>query len=263
MAKNDSPSTAVDRALRILEAVAEREDGLTNSQINRLLNIPKSSASYILRTLEQRGYLRRNAAAGKYRLGLQVLSLSRGVVTGLGIRDLALPVLHSLVERTRLTAHLAMLDQGKAVYIEKADAPGFIKMDTWVGRRMDLHCTAVGKALSSHLSRPDLEAILRQHGMPKRSPKTITTPARLFPELENVRKQGYAVDDEENNVGVRCVAAPVVDSAGEVQVAIGVSGTISQVNEETLPKISEFVREAARKLSKQLGHEFLAHQASV
>jgi DNA-binding IclR family transcriptional regulator len=259
--KNDSPSTSVDRALRILEAVASRDGGLSNSQIHRLLHIPKSSASYILRTLEQRGYVRREPSTAKYRLGLQVLSLSRGVVSGLGVRDLALPLLDSLVEHTRLTAHLAVLDHGRAVYIEKVDAPGFIKMDIWVGRHMDLHCTSVGKALAAHLPKSNLEAVIHQHGLPKRGPKTITTVARFLSELDKVRQQGYALDDEENNAGVRCVAAAVLDSAGEAQAAIGVSGTTTQIGEDALPKIAELVREAARKLSKRLGNISQPHLA--
>src|SRR5713226_4211716 len=147
---DSAPSTAVERALAILESIAQRHDGLTNSQISGRLGIPKSSASYILRTLERRGYLRRESETGKYRLGLKVLSLGRGVLAGLNIGEAALPVLRALVERTQLTAHLAVLDHGEAVYIEKVDAPGFIKMNTWVGRRMFIHSTSVGKVLMAH-----------------------------------------------------------------------------------------------------------------
>ncbi len=249
---DQSPSTAVERALSILEGVAQRRDGLTNSEISRKLGMPKSSASYILRALERRGYLRRHQETGKYRLGLKVLSLSREVLAGFDSGEVARPVLRGLVDRTHLTTHLAILDHGEAVYIEKVDAPGFIKMDTWVGRRMFVHSTSVGKSLVAHLPKEDVEAIIRGHGLKKRTPKTITTPSRFFTELEKVRVQGYAVDDEENSLGARCVGAPVFDPLGQVEAAVGVSGTISQVDDSNLPKIVELVKEAARKISRQL-----------
>lgn len=252
-ARHKSPSTAVDRALSMLEALADSAQGLTNSELSRRLAIPKSSASYLLRALERRGYVRRDPESGRYRPGLKVLSLNREVLTGLGIRDAAQPILRQLVERIGLTAHLAVLDQDQAVYIEKVDAPGFIKMDTWVGRRMDLHSTSVGKSLIAHRPAAEVESLFRERGLRKRTAKTITSLPRLLKELEKVRAQGYAVDDEENNLGARCVGAPVMGSDRQVQAAVGVSGTTGQVNRETLPRIAELVQEAARKISKQLG----------
>lgn len=255
----DSSSTAVKRALAILEAIAQRH-AMTNSEISRRLAIPKSSASYILRTLEQSGYLRRERGTGRYRLGLKVLSLSHAAMAGLDIREVAAPVLRELVERSHLTAHLAVLDQGEAVYIEKADAPGFIKMDTWVGRRMQVNSTSVGKALAAFLPAPEVEAIIRQHGLKKRTPKTITTQPRFLRELAKVRAQGYAVDDEENSLGVRCVAAPVFDHLNRVVASVGVSGTTMQNEPARLRKVAEMVKSAARQISQQLGYHNGAHQ---
>jgi DNA-binding IclR family transcriptional regulator len=249
---DSSPATAVERALNILENVAHRRDGLTNSEISRKLAIPKSSASYILRTLERRGYLRRDAGSGRYCLGLKILSLGGDAQSNLDIADVALPFMRSLVERVHLTAHLAVLDQGEAVYIEKVEAPGFFKVNTWVGRRMFLHSTSVGKALLAWLPKQEMEGIVRQHGMKKRTPKTITTMTRLLADLELVRTQGYALDDEENSIGARCLGAPIFDAAGNVAAALGVSGTLTQVDEENLPKIVEVLKETTRRISRQL-----------
>lgn len=252
--RTETPATGVHRTLNILEMLATERQGLTNSEISRRLRIPKSSASYLLRALEGRGYLRRERGSGRYHLGLKVLYLNRAVLTGLGLHELSLPHLHWLVERSQLAAHVAVLDHGQAVYVEKVDSPGFIKMDTWVGRHMDVHATSVGKALVAFLPRPEVEAILHQHGLRKRTPKTIITVGKLFRELEKVRTCGYAVDDEENSPGVCCVAAPVFGSLGEVQAALGVSGATSQLNRATLPRVAAQVREAARRLSRQLGY---------
>ncbi|HXZ28645.1 MAG TPA: IclR family transcriptional regulator [Terriglobales bacterium] len=247
-------SAAVERALAILEAVAHRAGGLSNADLSRRLKIPKSSASYLLRTLEHHGYLRREPESGRYRLGVKVLALSESVLSGLDIRQMALPILRHLVEHAHLTAHLAILDRGEAVYIEKVEAPGFIKMDTWVGRRMDVHATSVGKALIAWLPEEEVAALARQRGLRKRTPKTITVLSRLHKELEKVRAQGYAVDDEENNLGVRCVAAPIFNSEGGVEASLGVSGATNQLDPGSVPKMAEMVQDAARHIAQQMGY---------
>ena len=251
---SDSPSVAVERALAILEAVAPESDGLTNAAISRKLQIPKSSASYILRTLEKQGYLTRNPETGKYRVGLKVLSLSRGALTGIDVREVALPIMRHLMEKTNLTCHLAILDGPDAVYIEKVEPHGFIKMDTWVGRRMRVHATSVGKTLVAHVPEERLEKILAERGMEKRTTKTITTLPRLLKDLEKVRQQGYAVDDEENNLGARCLGAPIFNQDGAIEASIGLSGTINQVNAQTMPRIVEALKDAARHISMGMGY---------
>ncbi len=238
----------------MLETVAQEPEGLSNADISRKLKIPKSSASYILRTLESQGYLNRDGETGRYRVGLKVLSLSRGALTGLDVREVAAPVMRHLMERTSLTCHLAILDGPDAVYIEKVEPQGFIKMDTWVGRRMKVHATSVGKSLAAHIPQERLEKILRERGMEKRTPKTITTWPRLLKELEKVRAQGFAVDDEENNLGARCVGAPIFGQDGAVEASIGLSGTINQVNSHTMPRIVEALKDAARHISMGMGY---------
>ena len=252
-APSESPSVAVERALAILEAVAQESDGLSNAEISRKLQIPKSSASYILRTLETQGYLNRLSETGKYRVGLKVLSLSRGALSGIDVREVALPIMRHLMEKTNLTCHLAILDGPDAVYIEKVEPQGFIRMDTWVGRRMRVHATSVGKALVAHIPQERLEKILAERSMEKRTSKTITTLPRLLKDLEKVRQQGYAVDDEENNMGARCVGAPVFNQDGAIEASIGLSGTTNQVNPETMPRILEALKDAARHISMGMG----------
>ncbi|HET8923292.1 MAG TPA: IclR family transcriptional regulator [Candidatus Acidoferrum sp.] len=253
MASTDtSPATAVERALNILEAAAQRRQGLTNSEISRKLAIPKSSASYILRTLEKRGYLRREAETGRYRLGLKILSLGGDAQANLDIADVALPFMRMLVEKIHMTVHLAVLDQGEAVYIEKVEAPGFFKVNTWVGRRMFLHSTSVGKCLIAWLPKHEVEALVKQQGLKKRTPKTITTMTKLLGELEYVKQAGYAVDDEENSLGARCLGAPIFDALGNVTAAVGASGTLTQMDDETMPRMIETLKETSRRISRQL-----------
>jgi IclR family transcriptional regulator, KDG regulon repressor len=251
-AAETSPATAVERALNILEAAAHRRDGLTNSEISRKLGIPKSSASYILRTLERRGYLRREAESGRYRLGLKILSLGGDAQANLDIAEVALPFMRALVEKIHMTVHLAVLDQGEAVYIEKVEAPGFFKVNTWIGRRMFLHSTSVGKCLLAWLPKHEIETLVKQQGLKKRTPKTITSITKLITDLERTKTEGYAVDDEENSLGARCLGAPVFDVTGNVVAALGTSGTVTQVDEHNMPRIAEALKDTARRISRQL-----------
>jgi DNA-binding IclR family transcriptional regulator len=249
---HDASSTAVERALSILEMAAGSGEGLTNSQISHRLGMPKSSASYILRTLERRGYVEREGEGGRYHLGLRVLSLGRQALGAHQVGRIAHPVLRALVDRTHLTAHVAVLDRGEAVYIEKVEAPGFIRMDTWVGRRMKVHSTSVGKVLVAPLRTEDVEAIVREQGFEKRTPKTIASLTRFLAELGKVRQRGYALDDEENSLGARCLAVPIFGLSGEVEAALGVTGTTAQIAPAQVPKLAEVLKEAARRVTRQL-----------
>lgn len=255
MATVETTTTSVERALSILECVAEETNGLTNSEISRRLKIPKSSASYLLRTLEYRGYLRRSDDDGRYRLGLKVLGLGHRALSGMDLRRIALPTLMKLVEGTGLTAHLAILDHGRAVYIERAEHPGFIKMNTWVGRDLPVHSTSVGKAVLAYLPQQECDALLEKEGLTQQTDKTITSRSEFLEELKNVRTRGYALDDEENSLGVRCVAAPVFEAPGRARAAVGVSGTTVQLTRELLPQIAEQVCKAARSVSRQIGYQ--------
>jgi DNA-binding IclR family transcriptional regulator len=251
--KSRAQVTSVERALSILELLASRHQGLSTSAISRLAGVPKSSTSYLLRTLTARGYVRRDAESGQHTLGIRVLSLGGEAVQGMALREVAIPHLRSIVERTRLGAHLAILDHGDAVYIERIESPGFIKMDIWVGRRVAPQLTAVGKALICHLDPHDVQEISAGHRVSPASSRTILTLPRLLQELTATRQRGYAIDDEEHAVGVRCLAAPVFSASGEVAAAIGVSGTASQLNDDNLPSVGNIIRTAALKFSAQLG----------
>jgi IclR family KDG regulon transcriptional repressor len=251
----ENGSNAVARALSILEAVAESSNGLTNSDLSRRLKMPRSSASYILRVLEKRDYLQRDAG-GKYRLGLKLMSLTGGAMTHLDVREAAKPILSEFLKKSRLPeVHLAVLDNGRAVYIEKIeDEKSFIKMDIWVGHRLPVHTTAIGKVLVSFLSEDEILRILELRGMERKTRKSITTPQKFLREAERVRKYGFAVDDEENAEGVRCIAAPIFDAKGKVVAALGTSSVIMHIDKTHLPKIVDLVKKSAAKVSRQMGY---------
>lgn len=251
--KSREQVTSVERALSILELLASKHQGLSTSEISRFARLPKSSTSYLLRTLVGRGYVRRDAETGQHTLGVRILSLGGQAMQGMALREVALPHLRHLVERTRLGAHLAILDQGDAVYIERLESPGFIKMDIWNGRRVAPQATAIGKALICHMEKQEVQEIVAHHRVNPASAKTIMSLPRLLTELAATRRRGYAIDDEEHAVGVRCVAAPVFAASGEIVAAVGVSGTVSQINDTYLASVGNIVRTSALKFSAQLG----------
>ncbi len=252
MVNMDHLNTAVDRALNILESVAQSDRGLTNSEVSRRLKIPKSSASYLLRTLEQRGYLRRPQGT-RYQIGLKVLALSQSAMSGLSLRRVSQTVLPRLVDDTGLTAHVAILDHGRPVYIDRAEKPGFIKINTWVGRELPAHSTSVGKVLVAELPFAELDAILDRDGLEKSTHKTITSRSDFFRELEQVRELGHAIDDEENNLGVRCVAVPIRGQEGLVVGALGMSGATSQFRSDMVPQMVRVAQKFASEISDSLG----------
>ena len=226
--------------------------GWNISEMSRKLRIPKSSAHVIVLTLEQLGYIKRDPGSRRYQLGLKIYGLGKGLMKNLALPEIALPHLKWLVEQTRLTAHLAILERSQAVFIQKVDGPGIIKFDTYVGKRADLHCTGVGKVLLAYAGEEIAQEILSVDSFPRYTNATITSPANLKKELFVVRKKGYAVDDEEEELGVRCLGAPVLNQSGEPVAAVSVTGTLSQVRRDRLDQLAEVVKQAAGRVSGAL-----------
>jgi len=243
---------AVLRGLQILELLAGEKKRWTTTEVSRKLKIPKSTTSYLLHTLLGRGYLVREGE-GSYRLGMKLLGLGGLALRGIEVREVAMPILRRLTAETQTTAHLAVLEGAEAVYIERVPSPGFIQLDTWVGRRMPLHSTSVGKALGAFLPEEEADAIFQSTLLPRFTPRTIVSLPRLKQEFKRIRENGVAIDNEENTPGVRCVAAPIFGSNGRAVAALSLTGPVQQVTEESAGKIAEKVKEAARQITQTLG----------
>jgi DNA-binding IclR family transcriptional regulator len=250
-------SPSVVRALKILEVISEGHSGLSNAYLARRLGIPKSSASSILRVLQDRGYLCRYLDNGRYQLGFRVLTLGRKLLEHSVFRDLALPFMQDLVERADLTCHLAILGQFEAVHLAKIVAHRYSKSDKTksVGERVPLHASSVGKALLAWQETADLQAYLLSMELRRSSPRTITTRAKLSAELSKVRSQGYAIDDEECRIGWRCVGAPIFDQLGSARVAICLTGTVAELGDARLNSVALAVKETAQSVSRRLALE--------
>jgi len=239
---------AVQRAFSILDTLNQSSFGLTVQEVSRAHRIPYSTAFYLLETMLDCGYVERHEDNKKYSLGYKLFAFrdASAIRNSLNLRAQAFPSLEELTEITRLTGHLAILEKNEAVYIEKSEPKGFIRLNTWVGERKLLHCTGVGKAILSTLPDPDVRALLGRTGMPPRTEHTITSPDVMVAALGAVRKQGYAVDDGEQELGVRCVAVPI--RGLPFRAALSVSGPSSRVTVEQVPLIAPDIQAAANRV---------------
>ena len=152
---------AIDRALNVLECLSQSRKGYSVSELSRRLGLPKSSVHLILRTLERRGYLQKQSVGGRYKFGMKLVALSRAALDGVELRDEARPALAALAQRTALTVHMGVLERSEIVIIERIESASPIRVVSWIGRRMDLNSTAVGKALIAYLPEAEFEAQVR------------------------------------------------------------------------------------------------------
>lgn len=241
-------ASAVERALLVLEALDSSRRGLNISELSRRVQIPKSSTHVIVLTLERLGYVQKNPDSLHYRLGLRAYALGQSMTKSLSISEVALPHMRVLVDDLRLSAHLAVPDGDQGVYIQKVEAPGLLKIDTYVGRRMDLHCTAVGKVILAFGPPELLERVLLKPVYIRHTKNTITTPKLLQREVARVRKFGFAVDDEEEELAVRCVAVPAF-RAGRFAAGLSVTGATTQIPITEIEAIAARLRHAAAAFS--------------
>lgn len=240
-----SHSTAVERALAILETLDYSRRGLNISEVSRRLGFPKSSVHVLMATLEKLGYLQRDAESNHFFLGLKAYAFGRGMMKNLSLADLALPHMRAVVDELRLTSHLAILDRDQGVCIQKVASPSMICFDTYIGRRMDLHCTSMGKVVLAYESSDVLDRFVSKKAFIRYTKNTITTPAALRREMHKIRKLGYAIDDEEEELEVRCVAVPVFNRDRKFAAALSVTGTLGQLPLSVLPSVVKVLQNAA------------------
>jgi DNA-binding IclR family transcriptional regulator len=185
---------------------------------------------------------------------MKLYELSNMALSGISLRDQVAPVLYRLVQETKLTAHLAVLEPyGEAVLVDKIEVAGAPPIATWIGKRMGLHCTAVGKAMIAYLPESEMDRLISKCGLLRHNENTIGSQRRLRQVCETIRLQGYAVDDEEEEIGIRCVGSPIFNGKGEVIAALSVAGTTSQVDD--LKLVARLVKSAALAVSLHLGFQ--------
>ncbi len=241
---------ALERGLQILEYLAQSRRGVTLSQLTQKLQLPRSTCHAILLTYQRCGYVQRDDKTGRYCLGFRLHVLANMALNGMSLRGHAAPLLSQLMQDTGLTVHLAVMEEGEVILIDRIEPPGSLRVATWVGKRMGLHCTALGKSFIAHLPSTELEPLLHKQGLIRYNENTITSTRKLRVVCDQVRQTGYAVDDEEEEIGIRCIAAPVRNDKGDVVAAISISGTKAQL--EDISTKAAHVKGIATALSRHL-----------
>jgi IclR family acetate operon transcriptional repressor len=221
-------SVSIERAVAILELLSASVHGMTLSQISQRLSIPRSTAHVLIVTLRRLGYMQQNASGHLFTLGPKAQILGGGPVACLQLGDKARPHLAPLTEMTGLASYVAVLDRDQALYIECSRGSA-VGIDVYPGKRANLHCTAGGNVLLAGLRRDALEEFLNNHTLVRHTGKTLPNAEEMLARLERVRIDGYALDDEEQALGVRCLAVPLFDALHRITGALGVTGTISQI----------------------------------
>jgi IclR family transcriptional regulator, KDG regulon repressor len=246
--------SSVGAALRLLKCFSAEEPELGVTELARRLGVAKSTAHRLAATLLAEGFLEQNAADGRYRLGLALFGLGTLVRRRMSVSNEALPHLHALRDRSDETVHLAVLDGADIVYLFNLESQQAIRMRSYLGVRKPAFCTGEGRALLAHAPPAVLARVLRAP-MPARTPAAgVTTREALAGVLAAVRRAGHAIDDEESEVGMRGVAAPVFDAGGAAVAAVGLAGPVQRLTRKRLREVVPMVVEAAQAISQRLGH---------
>ncbi len=247
---------AVERALEVLSAFTATEPEMSLGQLAEKTGLHKATLVRMLRCLQSQGFVRQ-LPGGAYQLGIKVFQLgSVYYVTHLSVERVARPLMEQLVDRWRLTANLAVLDEGQIVYIGIVEPQRALRLQFSVGSRFSVHCTALGKALVADFTDEQIDEIIRRHGLPRQTEKTMVDPAQFKAHLRLVRERGFAIDEQEAIPNVRCVAAPIRDFRGRTVAAMSLSGSILDLTREVVPEIAADVQEACATISRTLGAEF-------
>ncbi|MBR0800969.1 helix-turn-helix domain-containing protein [Bradyrhizobium jicamae] len=249
----DGGVQSVDRALSILETLAEDDQGYRLSDLAVRTGLSTSTVHRLLATLEGRRFVQFNRADSKWHVGARAFTVGATFARRRNFSAQAVPYLRKLRDLTRETANLAVVDDEFIIVLTRMESREIMRSLTKVGGRVAMVASGVGKAVLATYSDEDVGAIIQHHGMPRLTEKSIVRPSDLFRELETIRRQGYAVDDEEACMGLRCIAAVVYNDCAEPLAAISVSGMTSRVTDDRLPQLGQVVREVAAELTLALG----------
>src|SRR5882672_11103593 len=258
----DGGVQSVDRALQIIETLAEDDEGYRLSDLAVRTGLSTSTAHRLLTTLERRRVVQFDRTRSKWHVGARSFTVGATFVRRRNFTAQAVPYLRKLRDLTRETANLAVVDDEFIIVLTRMESREIMRSLTKVGGRVAMVASGVGKAVLATYSDADVSAIIHHHGMPRLTEKSIVRPGDLFKELEKIRRQGFSIDDEEACMGLRCIAAVVYNDCGEPLAAISVSGMTSRLTDDRLPQLGQTVREVAAELTVALGGVMPAAKSS-
>lgn len=246
---------SVERALDILEILSEDVNGMGLSEIGNKIDLHKSTIHRLLGTLIHKGYVIQDCLTNKYKITIKLYELGVKKIASSDILEASKSYTKELMESLNEVVHLVIRDENDIIYIDKVEADNTIRMSSTIGKRRPLYCTSVGKVMMAYMNQDEVKQIWNNCEIERLTEKTIIDFDDFLKELENVKNYGYAEDDEENEIGVRCIGAPIFNHKGQVEGAISISGPAFRVTKEKVEEMSKEVIRYAKLISKELGYK--------
>ena len=245
---------SIDRAVAILECFNDENKDYKLSEISDKLDLNKSTVHGIITTLKYHGFVSQDEETQKYKLGIRFIEFGNLVSNSINIRNAALPIIDQVCNKIEETVHVAMLDGLDIVWIEKKECTKSVKTSTKIGSRLPAYTTADGKIILSYLSEDKIRSYLPKK-IPKFTQNTITNKVEYFKRMEENKKLGYTIDNEEFVEGIKCVAAPIFDHNGNVRFSLSTTAPAFRMNEEKIMELVVIIKEAANEISRRIGYK--------
>ena len=251
--------TALQRGLSLLSMFAKAEDGLGAARLAQISGLPVSTLHRFLVNLESAGYLTCDSA-GNYHLGIACVSLGQAAIGRMDVRALSRPFLQELNHQTRETVHLTVRHGLSAVYVDKLDSPEPVRIFSRIGATVPLHCTAIGKILLAYMPEAEQSQVLELLDLKRFTPNTVGSLQELRAQLQRVRRNGHALDLEEHEMHIRCLAAPVWDHSGAVNASLSITGPAVRMTISRLRELAPLVQAAGEGISREMGYAIGSNQ---
>jgi DNA-binding IclR family transcriptional regulator len=245
---------SIEKALDVIEVLSAR-DSVSLIELAELVNQPKSSLYRIILTLEKRGFISRSDEDGKYCLGYKQLVITKNLLERSSLRNASLTEMTKLVDKYGDTVNLCVLFEQDILYMEILEGTYALRMLDKVGSKSPFHATATGKAIAAFLPEENVKELIVAKGLPRLTPNTIIDEHALFLELNQIKEQGFALDNEEIVQGARCIAVPIFDMFGHILGAISLSGALHRLPNEHILDIAAVMKEAGFNISRKLGYQ--------
>ena len=249
----DGRNQSLTRALTMLERLSETPTGLNLTDLSYQLGMPTATVHRLLNTFEEFDFVEHDAEQGLWFVGLKAFTIGNAFLHRRDFVTSARPQMQMLVEQCGETVNLGVIDDGEAVFISQVESREVMRMIVRLGSRSPIHASGVGKALLANMPEKRLAEILQQRGLARYTERSIDNPAQLRSELLRIRQLGYALDDEEHAIGLRCVASAIFDENGQALAAISLSGPKARVTDGRLDELGVAVRQSADEITRALG----------
>ena len=258
MDKKSSPGSSVkalEKSLFILEILANSGGEIDLSTLTRHTQIPKSTLLRLLNTLKNHNFVLQDSQSRRFRLGWALIHLGKAAEQSFNLIQIVHPFMEDLASQTGETVSLVLLDGDHAIYVDQVVSSSIIRGHPPIGTPLHLHCTASGKVLLGAFSSQEFESFIGRTQLVKKTEKSIVNPLVLQEEIRRIQKQGYACDDEETEIGGRCVAAPVFNKQGHIEASVSIVGPSTRIRQSDLVSIATVVKRVADQASAALGFE--------